>query len=357
VSSAPPPIGVAGQPVYSSDARILVIDDEPTNVELMTRILRRAGYAQVHGLTSPEQAEAAFLELQPDLVLVDLHMPGRDGLQVLQALTALSPRSSYLPMVMLTGDTHPEPRQRALAGGAHDFLTKPFDLGEVVLRIRNLLEVRALHRRLESQNRELEERVRERTAELEASQLELLQRLAAAGEYRDDDTGQHTYRVANVAIILARTAGQGAEDVDLIGRAAPLHDLGKIGIPDAVLLKPGRLTAEELEVMRGHAVIGARMLEGGRSAGIRLAETIARSHHERWDGTGYPQGLSNEAIPLPARIVALADVFDALTHARPYRPAWSVGDTLAEISRLRGTQFDPELTELFLGLGNHEELC
>jgi putative two-component system response regulator len=339
-----------------ADARILVIDDEPSIVKVVTAILNRAGYPHVHGLTDGLLAETTMRKVQPDLILVDLRMPNRDGLQVLDALIAEVPRSTYLPIVMLTGDDRPEIRAQALARGARDFLHKPFDRTEVLLRIQNLLETRGLHRRLEGQNRALEERVRERTKELEAAQLEVLQRLAGAGEYRDDDTGLHTARVAATAGSLAVAAGMDPRDVDLLVRAAPLHDVGKIGIPDSVLLKPGKLTADEMGIMRRHTIIGARILEGSRAPLMQLAESIALRHHEKWDGTGYPDGLAGERIPLPARIVAVADVFDALSHARPYRPAWTIDATLAEIERLRGIHFDPWLTDLFLSLDDHSVL-
>jgi putative two-component system response regulator len=345
--SLPPPF---------ADARILVIDDEPSIVKVVSTILARAGYQHVHGLTDGMQAESTVRQLQPDLILLDLRMPNRDGLQVLDALVALVPRSTYLPIVMLTGDDRPEVRAAALARGARDFLHKPFDRTEVLLRIQNLLETRGLHRRLEGQNRILEERVKERTRELEASQLEVLQRLAGAGEYRDDDTGLHTARVAATAATLALAAGLDTREVDLLTRAAPLHDVGKIGIPDSVLLKPGKLTPEEMGVMRRHTIIGARILEGSRSPLMQLAESVALRHHEKWDGTGYPDNLAGERIPLPARIVAVADVFDALSHARPYRPAWTIDATLTEIARLRGTHFDPWLTDLFLSLEDHSTL-
>lgn len=337
-------------------ARILIIDDEASSVQAITRVLAHAGITEVHGISDPLRAEAEFLEFQPDMVLLDLRMPGRDGLQVLQHLAATIPRSSYLPIVILTGDSRTEPRQQALAMGAKDFLTKPFDMVEVILRIKNLLETRALHKELAGQNKKLEERVVHRTRELEETQREVLQRLARAAEFRDDDTGQHTQRVAHTASALARVVGLLDEEVQLIFRAAPLHDVGKIAIPDAILLKPGKLTTEEFEVMKGHTVVGATMLGGGKTPLTRIAETIARSHHERWDGNGYPDGLEGEAIPLPARVVALADVFDALTHARPYRPAWTIDATLAEIARLNGIQFDPHMADAFLRLNDHKAL-
>lgn len=337
-------------------AKILIIDDEVASVQAITRVLTHAGITDVRGISDPLLAESEFIAFKPDLVLLDLRMPGRDGLQVLRQLVARIPRSSYLPIVILTGDSRTEPRQQALAMGAKDFLTKPFDMVEVILRINNLLETRALHQELAGQNRKLEERVTHRTRELEQTQLEVLQRLARAAEFRDDDTGHHTQRVAHTASTLARAAGLPEDEVQLITQAAPLHDVGKIAIPDAILLKPGKLTVDEFNVMKGHSVTGATILSGGSTPLIRMAENIARSHHERWSGGGYPDGLTQEAIPLPARIVALADVFDALTHARPYRPAWTIEATLAEIARLHTIQFDPRLVDVFLEMQDHSAL-
>jgi putative two-component system response regulator len=337
-------------------ARILVIDDESLCTKTVATILLRAGYAQVEELNDPHHAEDRFREFTPDLVLLDLRMPGMDGLQVLKKLVALTPPTTYVPVVMLTGDDRPEVREQALAAGARDFLGKPFERAEVLLRIRNLLEVRALHRELQAKNNELEARVLERTAELAEAQLEVLERLARAAEYRDDDTGHHTQRVADLAARLAERVELPAAEVDLIARAAPLHDVGKIGVPDSILLKPGRLTEEESRVMKRHTIIGATMLCGGHSRLIRMAETIARSHHERWDGAGYPDGMRGETIPLCARIVAIVDFFDALTHDRPYRPAVPLDMTLAEVSRMRGGHFDPSLVDAFLGVGNHAAL-
>jgi putative two-component system response regulator len=185
----------------------------------------------------------------------------------------------------------------------------------------------------------------------------VLERLAVAAEFRDDDTGRHTQRVAAVAEVLAQALGLGGERVALLRRTAPLHDVGKIGIPDQILLKPGRLSPEEFDVMKTHTTIGSRILGGGRSALMRMAELIARSHHERWDGAGYPDQLSGEAIPIEARVLAVADFFDALTHARPYRPAWPLDRVRAEILELRDRHFDPRVVDVFFGLECSERIC
>ncbi len=335
-------------------ARILMVDDEPVNLQLLRRLLERAGYTRLVETTDPRQVASLFSGFQPDLVLLDLHMPGMDGYDVLAQLTPLIPRSSYLPMLMLTADSTPAAKQRALSLGARDFVIKPFVPDEVLLRIRNLLVPRFLHLELKSQNQILEKRVRQRTRALEQTRLEVLERLARAAEYRDDATGDHTRRVGRTAAFLADSLGADQHYVDLISRAAPLHDIGKIGVPDHLLLKPAKLEADEYEVMKRHARIGADILSGGRSAVMQLAEEVALDHHERWDGTGYPAGLAGEAIPVAARIVAIADVFDALTHDRPYRKAWPLPRALAEIEAGAGSHFDPSLTTRFLKLPHRE---
>jgi putative two-component system response regulator len=255
--------------------------------------------------------------------------------------------ASYLPILMLTGDDTPEAKRDALSRGAKDFLNKPFNSDEVLLRIGTLLETRFLYLQIQSQNQILEAKVRDRTRELEAAQIEIIERLARAAEFRDDNTGQHTARVGQMAALIAKQIGLPDSEVSLIRRAAPLHDVGKIGIPDSILLKLGKLTKEEFEIVKTHTTIGARILSGSHFTILRLAEEIALTHHERWDGNGY-SGIVGDAIPLAGRIVAVADVFDALTQKRPYKAAWPVGDAIAEIERQRSRQFDPALVDAFL---------
>jgi putative two-component system response regulator len=329
-------------------ARILIVDDEPANVELLKRVLERAGFTRLDSTNDPREAAPMFQSLQPDLVLLDLHMPHINGLQVIDEINQLG-QATYLPILMLTGDMTPEARREALSRGAKDFVNKPFHADEVLLRIRTLLETRFLYLQIQSQNQVLEARVQERTQELEAAQIEIIERLARAAEFRDDNTGQHTERVGQMAALLAKEIGMTDAEVLLIRRAAPLHDVGKIGIPDSVLLKLGKLTDEEFALVKTHTTIGARILSGSRFGLLKLAEEIAISHHERWDGSGY-EGLVGEAIPLSGRIVAIADVFDALTQKRPYKAAWSVSDAVAEIKRQRDRQFDPVIVDAFLRL-------
>lgn len=322
--------------------KILIVDDEKANVRLLEIILQQAGYTNVHSTMDSRQSCALFRRIRPDIVLLDLAMPYLDGFAVMpQLLQEMA--DDVVPVVVLTADATSTTKHRALKKGASDFLTKPLDETEVLLRINNLLETR-FHNVL------LESRVCERTLELEKAQLETLQRLALAAEYRDDDTGLHTKRVGLMAASIAEVLGLPPTQVNLIARAAPLHDVGKIGISDTILLKPGKLTEEEFAIMRQHTTIGAQILSGSTSPWLRLAEEIALSHHERWDGQGYPKGLTGENIPIEGRIVAVADVFDALTHERPYKKAWSVLAATTEIENQSNNQFDENVVKAFLTL-------
>ena len=329
--------------------RILIVDDQPSNVALLEGILQEEDFTCFQSITDSREALPTFLDYRPDLILLDLQMPFLDGFEVMRRIRACLAPDELLPILILTADITPETKRRALAAGALDFLTKPFDAIEAVLRIRNLLQTRTLHLQLREQNQILDHKVRERTVELEETQVEILERLALAAEYRDDVTGEHTRRVGKMAAQIAQSLGWPVAKVELIRRAAPLHDIGKIAIPDSVLLKPGKLTPEEYEQMKTHTLMGAKMLSGGRFPLLRLAEEIALSHHEHWDGRGYI-GLVGEDIPLAGRIVGVADVFDALTSERPYKKAWSVEESIEEIRRQRGRQFDPRVVEAFLRL-------
>lgn len=353
---APEPAAPAASDVVRAP-RILVVDDEEMNVEFIRRVLSPESGCTLASTTDPRDALRLYREFRPDVVLLDLKMPYLDGFELLELLRAETPRSSFVPVVVLTSDVGPEAKRHALAAGAKDFLTKPFSPVEVRLRVRNLLETRALHLELEEQNQHLEMRVHERTHELEQrtleldeARLEILERLAKAAEFRDDETGLHTQRVGRMAGLIAAALELPEDEVELITRAAPLHDIGKIGVPDAVLLKVGRLTVEEFEVMKSHTVIGAAILSGSRVRLLAVGRDIALSHHEHWNGGGYPHGLRGEDIPIAGRAVAVADVFDALTHNRPYKPEWSPDHALAEIRRQSRVQFDPRVVDAFTWL-------
>jgi putative two-component system response regulator len=328
-------------------SRILIVDDQPSNVMLLEGILHEEDFTSYRSITDSREALPAFVEYLPDLILLDLQMPYLDGFAVMKQLQACVAPGDLLPILVLTADITTAAKRRALSEGAMDFLTKPFDATEVLLRIKNLLHTRSLHRRLKEQNELLDQKVRERTVELEATQVEILERLALAAEYRDDDTGKHTQRVGDTAARIAEALGWSAREVELIRRAAPLHDVGKIAISDLILLKPGKLTPEEFESIKAHARLGAQILSGGRFPLLHMAEEIALTHHERWDGTGY-MGLREEAIPIAGRIVSVADVFDALISERPYKRPWSSSEAIQEIKRQSGRQFDPHVVEAFL---------
>lgn len=328
-------------------ARILIIDDEKANIRFLEIILQRAGYTDVYSSTDSREAVTLFESFRPDLVLLDLAMPHMDGFAVMRQLQPLM-QAHPIPILVLTADVTVTSKHRALSEGARDFLTKPLDEKEVLLRIRNLLESHFY-------SAVLEQEVRERTEDLHRAQIETLERLAMAAEYRDDDTGLHTKRVGATAGLIAKALGLPNDQVDLIRRAAPLHDVGKIGIADNILLKPSKLTDEEFATMRRHTVIGAEMLSGSSSPWLQMAEVIALSHHERWDGRGYPRQLAGEEIPLVGRIVAVADVFDALTHDRPYKSAWAPDLAANEIMAQCGTQFDENVVKAFFTL-SHQDL-
>lgn len=334
--------------------RIMIVDDEEANRLILKGILHRGGFTQIVALEDPRQAVERFLAFEPDLLIVDYHMPGVTGLDLIERLRPHLP--AYFPILMLTADERVELREDALASGAKDFLTKPVNPTEVRLRVRNLLEARHFHGLLAEQNERLEEKVAARTEQLERAQIEMLVRLAKAAEFRDDETGEHILRVSQTTALIARELGMDAERVELLLRAARLHDVGKIGIPDGILLKPRALTDAEYAVVRTHTTIGADLLSGGSTPLIQMAEVIARTHHERWDGTGYPQGLEGEEIPLEGRILAVADAFDALTHDRAHRRAVTMRTAVEEIVAHRGRQFDPQVVDAFLAIEARGEL-
>ena len=329
--------------------KILIVDDEPANTKLLERVLAEGGFQDYRSTNDSRLARSLFLEFEPDLVLLDLYMPHLDGYALLQQLLeALSP-NIYLPILVLTADISSKAKQQALRLGARDFLTKPFDITEVLLRIRNLLETRQLHMQLREHNHRLEERVRLRTHELEEAQAEVLERLAVAGEYRDDDTGAHTRRVGSMSERLALALGLAPDRARIIGLAARFHDIGKIGIPDSILRKPGPLTSGETSLMRTHTTLGASILAGSRFGILQVAETIALTHHQRFDEGG-------EEIPIEGRIVAVVDAFDAMVHDRPYRKGMPLQAAIDELEREAGKQFDARVVEAFVSDGSHDLL-
>ena len=305
---------------------------------------------------------------RPDVVLLDIHMPEINGLEILAAIRS-DETLCRTPVLILTGSSDPETKLTALQAGATDLLQKPVHGEELLARLGNVLQVKAYHDRLHRHSEDLEEAVRRRTAELEASRLDVIHCLARAAEFRDDDTGQHIIRVGRYACIIAEQLGFSQRDLDILEPAAQLHDVGKIGISDTILLKPGNLTPEEFEMMqkhcgfgrkiiqqvpdsevailRKHTEIGARIMDAGSSPILEMARRIAQTHHERWDGNGYPLGLAGDDIPLEGRITAVADVFDALSSRRPYKPPFPLQKCFAIMEEGRGTQFDPQVLDAF----------
>ena len=330
-----------------AQSRILIVDDEEDNVQVLRRILEAEGYSNVVSTNHPEEVEQLTKEIDPDLILLDIVMPRLSGQDVLRQLQDIDEGSLYRPVLVLTSDHSRQAQRQAWAGGAKDFLTKPLSPSEVRQRVRNLLETRMLYRMLREHNDDLESRVQARTAELEEARLQILYRLARAAEYRDDDTGQHTKRVGRSAGRIAEALDLEPSEVKRIRMAAPLHDVGKIGIPDSILLSSGKLSTSDFEVMKTHCSIGADLLASEDVPVLGLAAEVALTHHECWDGSGYPTGISGGEVPLSGRIVAVADTFDALTHSRPYKKAWPAERAFEELTRLSGRSFDPDVVDAF----------
>jgi putative two-component system response regulator len=343
--------------------RIMVVDDVALNAKLVCAHLSAVGYNDFVVETNSTRALTRLYETSPDLLLLDMMMPDVDGLQILEALRA-DPHFAHMPILVLTATTDRNLKLKALQLGATDFLNKPLDAQDLIPRVQNALLVK-------SYQDHLEEKVRARTLELQHAQQEVLHCLARAAEYRDNDTGQHVVRVSRYATIIARELGMPAHDIELLSQATILHDMGKIGIPDSILLKPGRLTEHEYAQMKEHCEYGhdicsqstftslrkagprnsagTHLLDAYTSPLLKLASSIAATHHEKWDGTGYPQGLAGEDIPIEGRITAVADVFDALGTKRPYKEAFDLETCVSILKKNRGHHFEPRLVDLFLG--------
>jgi putative two-component system response regulator len=305
-----------------------------------------AGYQDLVLVQDPSEVLSRYAEAPVDLILLDLNMPRLDGYAVMARLKALDD-PLLPPILVLTAQQSHDYLLRALGAGARDFVSKPFDRAELLMRVRNLLDAHLAHRLLYRQRDVLEEMVAARTLELQRTRLEIVQRLGRAAEYRDEETGNHILRMSHTAALLARAVGCDEATCEQLLHAAPMHDIGKIGIPDHILQKPGRLDAAEWEVMKTHCEIGARILEGAGSGLLEMGRQVSLTHHEKWDGSGYPRALAGEDIPLVGRICALADVFDALTSDRPYKRAWTVDAALEFIRAESGRHFDPQLVTTF----------
>ncbi|MES9872561.1 MAG: two-component system response regulator [Candidatus Sedimenticola sp. 6PFRAG7] len=321
---------------------ILVVDDIPDNIEVLRGVLK-PNYTVMAAINGEKALEIARSDSRPDMILLDVMMPGMDGYDVCRKLKE-DPKTAGIPVIFITAKDEIENEELGFDLGAVDYITKPIRPRIVLSRVKT-------HIALYDQNRVLEYKVRERTALLNQTRLQIIQRLGRAAEYKDNETGMHIMRMSNYSRLLARAAGMDDTWVELLYNAAPMHDIGKIGIPDSILLKPGKLDAQEWETMKTHCDIGARII--GRHSDsdlLRLARSVALTHHEKWNGSGYPHGLVGENIPLAGRIVAIADVFDALTSLRPYKDAWPVEKAVEWMKSESGQHFDPDLVAKFFTL-------
>lgn len=329
--------------------QIVIVDDVEANLLLLKHFIGQLGEPhQVEAFTDPQQALARCQGAVPDLVIVDYMMPELNGIDFIQRFRA-APGCADIPVLMVTANDELTVRYSALDAGANDFLTKPLDKIEFRARMRNMLALRASQKRLEDRASWLAEEVLKATDEIVRRERETILRLSKAAEFRDPETGDHIQRMAHYSWMIAVRLGLPLEQQQLILEAAPMHDVGKVGIPDHILLKPGKLDDTEFAIMKQHPVIGHQILAESSSPLLQMAATIALSHHEKYDGSGYPLKQKGDAIPLVGRIVAVADVFDALTSARPYKAAWDMDRAVAFMRDQRGLHFDPECVDAFMG--------
>jgi putative two-component system response regulator len=308
--------------------KILIVDDEPNNLQVLKQVLM--GDYQLLFATNGERAIKLAVERLPDLILLDVMMPEMDGFEVCRRLKSFA-ETQHIPIIFVTAMSETENEYRGFEVGGVDYITKPISPSTVRARVNTHLSL-------------------VRVSELEKTQLQIVQRLGRAAEYKDNETGLHVIRMSHYSVELGRLIGLSEYELDLLLHASPMHDVGKIGIPDSILQKPGKLTKEEWDVMWQHPQIGADIIGDHGSPLLSMAKEIALTHHEKWDGSGYPHKLAGEDIPLVGRIVAVADVFDALTTERPYKKPWTVEDALGYLVEAAGSHFDPELIPLFKGI-------
>lgn len=351
-----------GLPLAREDAAatILVVDDEAAVRRVLAKMLRAEGFEVIEA-ENGRRALTVLSSVVVDTVLLDVMMPEMSGLELCRRIRE-NDATVHTPVVFVTAAIDREFRREARAAGADDFLSKPFDEIELLARVQNSVRVKLYYESLARERNDLRDQMAQRAHELESAtnQLERVRvelqvarsetilRLARAAEFRDDETAAHLQRMSHYCHLIARKKGLDEYTCEMLRVASPMHDVGKIGIPDNILLKPGRLTPDEYQIMKQHAEIGYQILSGSDSPLVKLAANIAHTHHEKWDGSGYPQGLQGEQIPIEGRIAAVADVFDALTSERPYKKAWSNEDAVDLLSKGRGAHFDPELVDLFL---------
>ena len=319
-------------------ATVLIVDDTPMNISILVGLLKPF-YKTVVAKDGEQALNRVFSGSVPDLILLDIMMPGIDGYEVCERLKA-DPRSKHIPVIFISAMSDAVDEEKGLLLGAVDYIAKPVSPPIVLARVKT-------HLALSQQQRALANEVEARTQELEKSRKELIRRLGLAAEYKDNETGLHVQRMAEYARLIAVEMGFSHKDAETLAAAAPMHDIGKLGIPDEILCKPGKLTAEEYKIIQGHPEIGARILGTPDSELLLIAQQVALYHHEKWDGSGYPEGLKGDDIPLVARIAAVADVFDALVCVRPYKKAWPLEKVLALFEDEKGRHFDPQVIEAF----------
>ncbi|MGB0936819.1 MAG: HD domain-containing phosphohydrolase [Colwellia sp.] len=325
---------------------IIVCDDSVTNVLVLSKIVKDSCRANTIEITDPRKLANVIKSTEVDLILLDIEMPHLSGFEILKAVRKTH-SADALPIIIITGLKTTECRNEALSLGANDYVTKPFDQVEIGLRIKNHIKMRQAYKAMHSTQQKLEGSIDQTQLELRSSVKALVKSLAVAGELKDDDTGKHVCRVGRYAGILARGYGLPESIAQMIEQTAPLHDIGKIGVPDNILLKKGKLNTEERMIMEQHTFFGEKIISGHNNMLLKVAKSVALNHHERWDGSGYPHGLSGETIPIEGRITALADVFDALTTKRPYKEAWPLDKTIKKINDESGKHFDPSLVDIF----------
>ncbi len=332
--------------------KILVVDDEPSNVRLLEVQLLSLGY-EILTAFSGEECLKKVIDSPVDLILLDVLMPGLDGFEVSRQLKT-NEETRFIPIILVTALTDAESKIEGINAGCDDFISKPVDKHILLVRVRSLLKVKSYYDHLKTYEQDLERDIAKKTKELQRAfekikltSLDTIFILSSAAEYRDEDTGEHIQRISHCAEAIARKMDLDDDDVESILYASPMHDIGKIGIPDSVLLKPGKLDPNEWEQMKRHTIIGKYILEGSDSKYIKLAETIALDHHEKWDGSGYPNRLKGDEIPIVGRITAIVDVFDAVMSRRPYKEAFSLEKSLAIIEEGRGSSFDPKVVDAF----------
>lgn len=326
--------------------QVLIVDDNEVNLVLFAALVRKIENSTPHTFEDPVQGLAWARNNEVDLVIVDYMMPGMDGLEFIQQFQQIPGREA-IPILMITANDQKPIRYRALDSGASDFLTKPIDKVEFLARAKNMLTLSEARKSLANRAAWLADEVRKATHAIVSRERETVMRLCRAAEFRDPETGAHIQRMAHFSRLIAARLGFSLEQQELLLEAAPMHDIGKVGIPDNILLKPARLEPEEFEIMKRHALIGYELLKGSSSRVLQTGAEIALGHHEKFDGTGYPSGLAGDAIPIFSRIVAVADVFDALTSERPYKKAWTLEAALEHLVSGSGKHFDPQVVRAF----------